>query len=110
MVYVYLCILVSLIQMTLSVSNNIPGLDVDNPQKVCDSALNYRGLVIPLGDTQEHFSIEVMAGQYMPGEPFKGKCAVFSAQLDLWCSSYYLRCDKYYMLSEKGLNQSEKVT
>ena len=73
MLYVHVCLLVGLIEMTLSISNNIPGLDVDNPQKVCDSALNYRGMTVPLGDTQGHFSIEIVAGEYMPDEPFKGK-------------------------------------
>ena len=41
-VHVYeLWILVCMIKMTLSLSYNIPGLDVDNPITVCDKAVNH---------------------------------------------------------------------
>ena len=40
-----LWILICMIKMTLSLSYNIPGLDVDNPMTVCDKAVNYGSIL-----------------------------------------------------------------
>ena len=78
--YLSICrlwILICMIKMTLSLSYNIPGLDVDDPITVCDKAVNYASMpggVVKSGTAKPiPFTIKADDGEYFPGRPIKGR-------------------------------------